>query len=151
MRRVLRPRVTVGVLSSCALAWPSALDGLRSVLGHSELKFACIFLIMVLRLVAVGVFVILFVILPDLLCLNDAHPNSEDASSTHEKLTRVRVLGAKASSKGITRRPSCQVARPQLAATSLHHLIVSGLLPPSRRLALLFVSTDRHSIIAFFS
>lgn len=106
---------------------------------------------MVLRLVAVGVFVVLFVILPDLLCLHDAHPNSEDASSTHEKLTRVGVLGAKASSKGITWWPSCQVARPQLAAASLHQLIVSRLLPPPHHLALLFVSTDRHSIITFFS
>ena len=77
----------MGVLPASALARAAAFDSLWGVLGHSELKFTCVLLVVVLRLVSLHVVVILFIVFSDLLCLNNAHPYAEQASAAHQKLT----------------------------------------------------------------
>jgi flagellar basal body-associated protein FliL len=91
------------------LARTSALDCL-SVSRHSELELAGVLFVLLLRLVALLLVVVVclfLVIFSDLLRLDDAHADAEEASAAQEKLTRLRVLGDVGSAEGIARRPAC--------------------------------------------
>ena len=74
----------MGVLSASALARTAAFYCLRGIFGHSELELACVLLVVILWLAALRLIVIFFIILPDLLGLNDAHPHPEQASAAHQ-------------------------------------------------------------------
>jgi len=98
--------------------------------------------------VVVSLFLVIF---SDLLRLDDAHANAEETCATHEKLTRIRVLGDVGSAKGIARRPTYQLARSQLSTTTLHRLHITALRPAPLRLSISLVPGRWSRIITFFS